>query len=314
MIAIIMGTYNGEKYIKEQIASILTQDYTDWKLFIFDDGSKDDTENIIDEYVKNYPDKICFRRNKVNLGAAGNFFNGIKEVADKYAPKVEYYCFSDQDDVWVKDKLSRSLAKIRQIEDGKPALVFSDVAITDKNLSITAPSYFEAEKVERTKVSLNYLLMENKLIGGTVMINRTLLEQELKAEENGLVPYKKAKMHDWWFGLLAAGIGKIGYIEGFTEYYRQHENNVVGGGSFNSYVKARIGKIKEIRQRINENIIQGEEFLNYFGEYLKEPELSIAKEFAKLKTKGFFGRRISIIKNRFFKSGLIRNIALFIFV
>ena len=314
MIAIIMGTYNGEKYIKEQIDSILAQDYVGWKLFIFDDGSKDNTENIVNEYVKNYPDKIYFRKNKVNFGAAGNFFNGIKEVATDLSPETEYFCFSDQDDVWVKDKLRRSLAKIRQIEDGKPALVFSDVAITDKNLTITAASYFEAEKVDRARVSLNYLLMENKLIGGTVMINKALVRLELNAEESGLVPYKKAKMHDWWFGLLAAGIGKIGYIEGFTEYYRQHENNVVGGENFGSYFRARLSKMNEIRQRIRENIVQGEEFFNYFGEYLSEPELSAAREFAALKAKGYLGKRISIVKKKFLKSGLIRNIALFIFV
>ena len=314
MIAIIMGTYNGEKYIKEQIDSILAQDYAGWKLFIFDDGSKDNTEKIVNEYVKDYPDKISFRKNKINFGAAGNFFNGIKEAATKLAPEAEYFCFSDQDDVWVKDKLSRSLAKINQIEDDKPALVFSDVAITDKNLTITAASYFEAEKVDRTRVSLNYLLMENKLIGGTVMINKALVGLELRAEESGLVPYKKAKMHDWWFGLIAAGLGKIGYVEDFTEYYRQHENNVVGGENFTSYFKARISKMHENRMRIRENIAQGEGFLKYFGEYLDEPELSAAKEFAALKTKGYLGKRISIIKNRFLKSGLIRNIALFIFV
>ena len=314
MIAIIMGTYNGEKYIKEQIDSILAQDYAGWKLFIFDDGSKDNTEKIVNEYVKDYPDKIYFRKNKISFGAAGNFFNGIKEAATKLAPEAEYFCFSDQDDVWVKDKLSRSLAKINQIEDDKPALVFSDVAITDKNLTITAASYFEAEKVDRTRVSLNYLLMENKLIGGTVMINKALVGLELRAEESGLVPYKKAKMHDWWFGLIAAGLGKIGYVEGFTEYYRQHENNVVGGENFTSYFKARISKMQENRMRIRENIAQGEGFLKYFGEYLCEPELSAVKEFAALKTKGYLGRRISIIKNRFLKSGLIRNIALFIFV
>ena len=230
------------------------------------------------------------------------------------APDAEYFCFSDQDDVWVEDKLSRSLVKIMQIEDGGPALVFSDVAITDKNLTITADSYFEAEKVDKTKISLNYLLMENKLIGGTVMVNRALVNLELKAEEAGLIPYKKAKMHDWWFGLLAAAFGNIGYVEGFTEYYRQHGNNVVGGESFNSYLKARISKIDEIRHRIDENISQGEEFLKYFGEMLAEPELSIVKEFVSLRTKGFLDKRVSIIKNRFLKSGLIRNIALFIFM
>ena len=314
MIAIIMGTYNGEKYIKEQIDSILAQDYKDWKLFIFDDGSKDNTESIVNEYMKNYPNKIYFQKNKVNFGAAGNFFNGIKEAAIKLEPEAEYFCFSDQDDVWVEDKLSRSLAKIKQIEEGEPALVYSDVAITDKNLTITAASYFEAERVDRTKVSLNYLLMENKFIGGTAMINRALVDLEFKAEESGLIPYKKAKMHDWWFGLLAAGFGKIGYIDGFTEYYRQHEHNVVGGSNFISYIKARISKMDENRLRIRENITQGEEFFNYFGEYLTEPKLNIAKEFAALKNKGFLGRRISIFKNKFFKSGFIRNIALFIFV
>ena len=121
-------------------------------------------------------------------------------------------------------------------------------------------------------------------------------------------------MHDWWFGLIAAGLGKIGYVEGFTEYYRQHENNVVGGENFTSYFKARISKMQENRMRIRENIAQGEGFLKYFGEYLCEPELSAVKEFAALKTKGYLGRRISIIKNRFLTSGLVRNIALFIFV
>ena len=314
MIAIIMGTYNGEKYIKEQIGSILAQDYKEWKLFIFDDGSRDDTEAIVNEYIKIYPGKIYFYKNKDNYGPAGNFFNGIKEAAVMLAPDAEYFCFSDQDDVWVEDKLSRSLVKIMQIEDGEPALVFSDVAITDKNLTITADSYFEAEKVDKTKISLNYLLMENKLIGGTVMVNRALVNLELKAEETGLIPYKKAKMHDWWFGLLAAAFGNIGYVEGFTEYYRQHGNNVVGGESFNSYLKARISKIDEIRHRIDENISQGEEFLKYFGEMLAEPELSIVKEFVSLKTKRFLDKRVSIIKNRFLKSGLIRNIALFIFM
>ena len=314
MIAIIMGTYNGEKYIKEQIGSILAQDYKEWKLFIFDDGSRDDTEAIVNEYIKIYPGKIYFFKNKDNYGPAGNFFNGIKEAAVMLAPDAEYFCFSDQDDVWVEDKLSRSLVKIMQIEDGGPALVFSDVAITDKNLTITADSYFEAEKVDKTKISLNYLLMENKLIGGTVMVNRALVNLELKAEETGLIPYKKAKMHDWWFGLLAAAFGNIGYVEGFTEYYRQHGNNVVGGESFNSYLKSRISKIDEIRHRIDENISQGEEFLKYFGEMLAEPELSIVKEFVSLRTKGFLDKRVSIIKNRFLKSGLIRNIALFIFM
>jgi len=129
MIAIIMSVYNGEKYIKEQIGSIIAGDCKDWKLFIFDDGSKDNTENIVKEFVRSYPDKIYFEKNRENLGAAGNFFNGTKRVKAELAPEAEYFCFSDQDDVWVEDKLSRSLAKIRQIEDGKRG--YGDKCCTD---------------------------------------------------------------------------------------------------------------------------------------------------------------------------------------
>ena len=198
MIAIIMGVYNGEKYIKEQIGSIIAGDCKDWKLFIFDDGSKDNTENIVKEFVRSYPDKIYFEKNRENLGAAGNFFNGTKRVKAELAPEAEYFCFSDQDDVWVEDKLSRSLAKIKEIEGGRPALVFSDVAITDKNLKVTADSYFKAEKVDNTKIALNYLLMENKFIGGTVMVNKVLVDAELKAEEKGLLPHKRTNCCRTW--------------------------------------------------------------------------------------------------------------------
>ena len=314
MIAIIMGVYNGEKYIKEQIGSIIAGDCKDWKLFIFDDGSKDNTEKIVKEFIKNYPDKIYFEKNRENFGAAGNFFNGTKRVKEELAPEAEYFCFSDQDDVWVEDKLSRSLAKIKEIEGGRPALVFSDVAITDKNLKVTADSYFKAEKVDNTKIALNYLLMENKFIGGTVMVNKALVDAELKAEEKGLLPHKKAKMHDWWLGLIAAGLGRVGEVKGFTEYYRQHGGNVVGGETFGSYFISRISKLKEIRQRIYQNIEQAEEFLSYFGDSLPPDKKRITKEFVKLKDRGFIGRRMSLIKNRFFKSGFIRNIALLIFI
>ena len=314
MIAIIMGTYNGEKYIKEQIGSIIAGDYKDWKLFIFDDGSSDETERIVGEFIRNYPDKIYFEKNKENFGAAGNFFNGIRKAAKELAPEADYFCFSDQDDVWVKDKLSRSLAKIKEIEGNGPALVFSDVEITDKNLKLTSGSYFKAEKVDNKKVGLNYLLMENKLIGGTVMINKALVEEELTAENKGLVPHKKAKMHDWWFGIMAAGLGKIAEVEGFTEYYRQHGANVVGGESFGSYFINRISKFKEIKARIYQNIEQAEEFLRFFGDSLHADKKKVVEEFVKLKSKGYFGKRISIMRNRFFKSGLIRNVALLLFI
>lgn len=315
MISIIMGTYNGERYIKEQIISILNQDFCEWKLFIFDDGSTDSTEKIALEFVKKYPDKIFYNKNTVNLGAAGNFFNGTKKALE-LAPENQYFCFSDQDDVWVEDKLTRSLKKLIKAEgkQKQPTLVYSDVAIADKDLNILKNSYFKSAKIDFRKTELNYLLMENKVIGGTVMFNKSLLEIEIDAEKRGLKPEKFAKMHDWWFALIASGFGNIDIIEGFTEYYRQHENNVIGGESFGIYLISRLQKVSEIRKRIRENIEQAEGFLKYFNVSLSEKNIHMIEEFIKLKKVDFFRKRIIIFKNKFLKTGLIRNLALMLFL
>lgn len=316
MISIIMGTYNGEKYIREQLESIISQDFAGWKLFIFDDGSKDATERIVGEYILNYPEKIYYSKNTTNLGAARNFLNGLGEAARLSALESEYFCFADQDDVWVSDKLSRSLAKITEIEgeDKTPALVFSDVAITDSSLRVTAESYFAAERVNRRRTELNYLLMENKLIGGTVMINKALAEIELAGEREKRGIPERLRMHDWWLGLLAAAFGKIGFIEGITEYYRQHENNVVGGENFLAYLISRVNGFSQNRQRLYSCVTQGEEFLKYFGAGLSADKLSVMNKFVRLKYDGFFEKRASIVKNGFLKSGALRNLALMIFI
>ena len=138
MIAVIMGTYNGEKYIKEQIDSILAQDYKDWKLFIFDDGSKDNTETIVNEYVNNYPDKIYFHKNfsvveneKKLAGIIRGFFLScgyIKSPEKAYAmdffvdsedsATYLYYLFKQMGKkVFQTEKKNKSLVYLRNSED-----------------------------------------------------------------------------------------------------------------------------------------------------------------------------------------------------
>lgn len=316
MISIIMGTYNGERFLREQLDSILSQEETNWKLYIFDDGSKDKTEFIAKEYEKRYPEKIFFFKNKENHGAKGNFFQGLNRVFRELNPESEYVAFSDQDDVWYENKLSLVLSKMKEMEREKklPSAVFSDVRLTDWNLKEKADSYFEAAGLDETKVDFASLLMENKAIGGTMLINRALIEKELSSEKREKSYPKKAKMHDWWFMLMAAAFGKIGYVKEPTEAYRQHESNVVGGASFFAYLKERVLRFREIKGRLDENVSQGEEFLRFFEKDLSEESLRILKDFVRLKESGFFGKRTILIKHRFYKSGFIRNLALFIFI
>ena len=111
MIDILMATYNGERYISEQIESILNQTYKNWKLYIRDDGSKDNTISIIRDFEKQYPNKIILVKDKKNgLGAKCNFAELMK-----YS-KQEYCMFSDQDDIWIDNKIEKTLEKMKQAE------------------------------------------------------------------------------------------------------------------------------------------------------------------------------------------------------
>ena len=94
MVAIVMSTYNGEKYLKEQIDSILSSTYQDFKIYINDDGSSDSTMSILENYKEQYPDKIHLRQNESNLGVTLNFLNAISNI------RSDYIMFCDQDDVW----------------------------------------------------------------------------------------------------------------------------------------------------------------------------------------------------------------------
>lgn len=312
MIAIIMSAYNGEKYINEQIESILNQSMKDFKLYIFDDGSKDRTGEIVAEYVKKYPDKVYFKENAVNLGAAASFLNGVKEVYRSFS-EAEYFFFADQDDIWKRDKLEIFVSEAKAYKEEFPLAIFSDVSLADKDLKVTSDSYFKAERVKPYKTGINSLLMENKLIGMAMMVNRELVGLEIEAEKKaGRIP--KVKMHDWWFALIAAVTGKIIYINKSTAFYRQHGKNTVGGESFTSYLKGRIFKFNEIRKRLCENFNQAEEFAEFFKDIISDEKLSTIRKFASLKRSGFMKKRVSIIKNGFTKSGVIRNIALMIFV
>lgn len=101
-IAILMASYNGERYIKEQIESIINQDFSNWHLFISDDGSTDNTLSLEKSYQKKFPQKITVIENKTNKhGSKYNFFNLVNIVLSE---KYNYFMFSDQDDVWKKIK------------------------------------------------------------------------------------------------------------------------------------------------------------------------------------------------------------------
>lgn len=306
-VAIVMATYNGEQYVGQQIDSILASTYQDFELFIYDDGSKDSTVSVLRDYQKENPDQIHVFQNEENRGVNLNFLMGLGRTT------MDYVMFCDQDDVWKPNKIALTLKRIRHMEAqfGKdmPLAVFTDAAIVDKNLKEIYSSFFCSNHLNPRKTDLAHLLMENKLIGCTVMINAALR----KILQSNRYP-EKSKLHDWWIALIAASFGRIGFVNESTLLYRQHENNVVGGADYGSYIKNRLSTLNRQRESIRVLQRQAEEFVQLYDGQLTEDKKEIIRNFADLDQYGFIKRRCMIIKKGYLKTGLVRNIGLLILI
>lgn len=300
-----MTAYNGEAYIKEQVDSILKNSFQNFSLHIYDDGSTDKTREILKELEGKHPDKIRFFPNEKNKGVIRNFMEG---ALDAQSP---YIMFSDQDDVWLKDKLSKSLKKIKEQEvlfgAGLPIVAFTDTKVVDGKLSEIAPSFHGSSHLNPEKTDLPHLLMENKLIGCTMIINRAM-QEKLRYIPKGI------RMHDWWIGLIGAGLGKVAYLPEATLLYRQHEKNVVGSKSFFGYVKNRLSSLKKQKKALRKTEEQAAAFLRVYGKELSRKDKKTVEDFTALLTAGFFKKRYLLIKNGFWKTGLLRNIGLLLLI
>ncbi len=300
-VAVIMTTYNGEKFVGEQIDSILASTYQDFELFIFDDGSKDQTMSVLEDYERNYPDKIHVSQNKTNLGVTLNFLSALSRTT------MDYIMFCDQDDVWMKHKIALTLKRMRnmeaQIGRDNPLAVFSDACVVDQNLNEINRSFFRTGHLNPQKTDLSHILMENKLIGCTVMVNAALR----RVLQSNKLP-EKAKYHDWWIALIASSFGKIGFINECTLYYRQHEDNVVGGASFYDYVRNRLRTLKNQKEAIRVLERQAEEFLALYGGDLSDQNSEIIRIFSELDQLGFIRKKLIWLSSGYRKSGLIRNL------
>ncbi len=295
-VAIVMTTYNGEKYVGEQINSILNSTYQDFELFIYDDGSKDNTVSILRGFESENPSKVHVIQNEVNLGVNRNFLEAFSKTT------MDYVMFCDQDDVWNSNKIAMTLKRMRHMEGqaGK---------VADQNLNVLYRSFFCSNHLNPRKTDLAHLLMENKLIGCTVMVNAALR----KVFQSNCIP-EKAKFHDWWIALIAASLGRICFINESTMLYRQHGSNVVGGADFFTYFKNRISTIKKQKESVIALENQADEFLSLYGNLLSQEKREIMICFSNLNKNSFLARRCLIIKYGYLKSGLIRNIGLFLIV
>jgi glycosyltransferase involved in cell wall biosynthesis len=302
----LLATYNGERFVREQIDSILAQDYEELRILARDDGSDDGTTEILKWYEKRFPDRFRILPSAFASGSAkANFLLLMKASA------AEYICFSDQDDVWVPDKVSASKRAMDQLESrwGKdlPLLVFTDLRVVDDNLQTLQESYWTYEALRPKRISRPAAqLAQNVVTGCTAMLNRRLIGLALRMPEEAI-------MHDQWIALLACTMGKAKAIEAQTVLYRQHDRNVIGS-------EQRTGSLAELMKRVRKTdvrIIQWKKNQRQASSFLRlhENDLSIKnrdifRAYLRCGTSRNFVARIRILtRYGFLRAGVLRKLA-----
>lgn len=304
-VRILLAAYNGEKYIGQMIESILDQDFQDWQLVLSDDQSRDGTLSILEDYAKRYPDRIIHYRSGLHFGnAQGHFLHLLSRFAD--AP---YIMFCDQDDVWHKEKVSGTLKKMKEIEEPSvPAVVHTDLRVVDGQLRELAPSFLAYSGLSGNRLELKHLLVQNVVTGCTMMVNRPLAELANAHRPEGAV-----LMHDWWLAMIGAALGKTGFWDQATIDYRQHGGNTVGAKDARSisYIMKKI-RNDGVRKAMEDTYAQAEVFLETFGERMTPEQRKTVADYAALKHMGPLARRVAFLKGGYYKYGIQRIAAQFL--
>ncbi len=300
MVSVLLASYNGEKYIREQLDSILNQTFSDLSIVISDDLSVDGTPAIIREYEEQYPGRVRSLRNSERSGSAqNNFFRLLKSAAD------DYIMLCDQDDVWLPDKVEVTLREMKKLEaewgEAVPLLVHGDLSVTDKEGGILQKSMAEYQKIAVHDNRFSHYLVENNITGNTVMINRALLG--FLAD----VP-KECVMHDWWLGLLASCFGRISYIDRPLVLYRQHGENQMGSKSGKEQYAERIRNQDAVRENYRKMFAQAQMFLKLYGNEISLEQREVLEHFIKLPKKNRAEKIYTIWKYKLMKSTLIRTL------
>lgn len=279
-IDILLATYNGEKYLKEQIESILNQTYTNLKLIIADDGSTDKTVDILKEYEKN-DNRIELHLQKSNQGYIKNFEYLLKQV------KHEIYMLSDQDDIWLPKKVEKTYEQLKK-QDAD--LVFGDLEVVNEKLETIFPSFNDYMKLSR-KIKkyihtnqINYLY--NCVTGCTIMAKKEGIKNLLP-----LPAKSKYVAHDHWLGIITSLQGKLAYMPEKYIQYRQHGNNEIGTNK----ISHQFTKLEEVRNLFIEVK------LGVFGTYVEHAD-KFSEKLQKQNQKAYqYFKKIASKKNFNFK-------------
>lgn len=241
-VLILLSTYNGSKFIKEQLDSIIKQRGVTPRLLVRDDGSSDNTLDILELYRKSYPDLIEEIIKGENVGSTASFCELMHEAYSKYCGQFECFAFADQDDYWLEDKLIKAIEKLELLDNNKPNMYCSDKIIVDFKLE-TIPGIRPA-KVELTK---GRALARNIATGCTMVFNKRTLELFVTRKTEFI------KIHDHAIFLICTFLGNVVYDKNAYILYRQHGHNQLGG--MDTFKDRMLDRLKK-KGKLNEHLLE----------------------------------------------------------
>lgn len=253
-IGVLLSTYNGEKYLAQQIDSIINQENVQIKLYIRDDGSTDSTPQILDHYQKKYSDQIHVDFGK-NIGWKKSYFQLLNSVE-----KFDYYAFSDQDDVWLPQKLFRAIQFLQKLSD-PVSLYTGNVWITDEKLNIQRS--FCPVKVNMLNRPIEEIMIQSCLPGGLTFVFTDMALQLVRRLYPGGICG-----HDSWVFRVCLYLGEVVYDDKPMVYYRQHGTNAIGSEKGISWwIQKKFSSV--LGKKYPQQSKVAHKFLQIFGDDLK---------------------------------------------
>ncbi len=292
-ISVAMTTFNGARYLEEQVHSILNQTNPPIEIIISDDCSTDDTVQVIEKLKKQYP-VIKYVVNEERLGVINNFKKAVSLTGDS-----DFIALSDQDDTWMPEKLQKLSERLAVINKAdKPCMVYSDMVVIDDHKMIRNTSFWNELGQDGYRHCFETLLFGNFVTGCTILMNRKMREYFSEMPDHVF-------MHDAWLSLIAYALGTADEIREPLVKYRSHETNLVF--SKNAYKKkTRIQRWLDHLKRVfvqNDFLVKQinlvEMFSEQYGHLLTLEQAGQVKIFLQLKNKSYL--RKMMVFRRIFK-------------
>jgi glycosyltransferase involved in cell wall biosynthesis len=286
-ISVAIATYNGEKYLEEQLDSILSQTLKPSEIIVCDDQSTDGTREILEKYQQK--GLIKYFVNDKRLGFIGNF----KRAVSLTSPE-NYIALSDQDDIWLPSKIQAAAELLLKIEgSNRPAMVYSDLVLVDEDKNLLNKS-FRNELGQGGYIHCLETLLFGSFVNGCTMLMNPNMRNYFSS-----IPEKGTLNHDTWMSLIAYTFGEVAVVPDSLILYRRHSNNATDVGNFHklgrfSRLWAEVLRSFKKNDLFEDQISFVSEFYTTFQQDLNEEQKNLIQKFLKLKGKSYLEKKIAL--------------------